>query len=992
MPRLEDVNLLMRTASLLAFLLFAFGFLFPEQTAGAVEFNRDIRPILSDNCFSCHGPDEASRKADLRLDREKDAKGFAILPGDPENSEALIRLLSEDPDDRMPPPKSHKSVTAEEIALIRQWIEQGATWEEHWAFLPPEKPAPPAEEPGRARNEIDHFVLARLAEEGLSPSPPADRRTLLRRVTLDLTGLPPTPAEVSAFLGDDSPAAYEAVVDRLLRSPRYGEHRARYWLDAARYADTHGLHLDNYREIWPYRDWVIKAFNRNQPFDRFTVEQLAGDLLPEPSTSQLVATGFNRCNVTTSEGGAIPEEFLVRYAVDRVNTTSTVWLGLTAGCAQCHDHKFDPITQRDYYQLFAYFNNTTQAGMDKNIPDTPPVIRLYPNEAAEQRHRELNRRLSEVQKQLVQTGKEAEPAFTNWLQSQDQAGPPLPAGLGKPFTVALRISAPEEPGRYPLAAQADPDGRGVHVTLDTVNEGVEVAFHGAPGEGVLRVQPIKKIKPGSRSFVVFTYDGKNHPHAVTAWVNGRLMTRNRFPYLEEDRLEGDFAPASDELRRQADESVLSSIEVFDRILTEEEIQELPNRSRVSALLAKPVEKLSPKERKLLRTWFLHSRHAPYRSLLARRSTLETERAQLLRQAPVTHVMQDKADSQPTAPILERGEYDKPSGEVVEPAVPAALPALLEKPEPNRLGLARWLVHPGHPLTARVTVNRIWQQFFGTGLVATPGDFGLQGENPSHPDLLDWLAVDFVEHGWDVKRLVRQIVLSATYRQSSRITPQGAKRDPRNRLLARGPRFRMDAEVLRDQALFVSGLLVEKQGGPPVRPYQPDGLWSPIGYENSNTVKFYRHYGHRLYRRSIYSFWKRTAPPPNLTAFDAPDRESCTVRRERTNTPLQALVLMNDVQYVEAARHFAERYLDEPSPVQTMAEALLARPFSDEELAIARTSLDEFARHYRSHPDEARALLETGDRPNSAEAAPTRLAALTLFANQLLNLDEAVVKR
>jgi len=971
--------------------------------AAPIEFNRDIRPIISDNCVSCHGPDAAGRKADLRLDVETDAKASVIVPGDPEASEFIYRVFTDDSGDVMPPPKTKKTLTQEQKELLKRWIAEGASWQEHWAFEPPRK-AEAQESP----NAIDHFISKRLKAEGLQMNAEADKRTLIRRVTLDLTGLPPTPEEVAAFLADESPDAYAKVVDRLLESPRYGEHRARYWLDAARYADTHGLHLDNYREMWPYRDWVIEAFNDNVPFDAFTLEQLAGDLLENPTEDQLVATGFNRCNVTTSEGGAIDEEFLVRYAVDRVNTTGTVWMGLTVGCTQCHDHKYDPISQKEYYQMFAFFNNTTQPAMDGNRPDTPPILRLYPDDKIKAREAELRQKIAAADKALNahRDSEEVKAAFGAWkpsagkwlgelyaIPAQEQIEPDshsFPFQKDKPFSVFLRVAVPEEEGYFDLAAQMDKNGRGWKLGIDTLNEGVELVMCGGPGKGVLKVSQIRQARPGRTVSMVMIYDGSGEPEGVKAWAGTREMTRDRFPYLEMNTLSGDFSNGA-EFQVLAKPETLQILEVFDRALHSEEVAAIQKRAGMEGLVKKPREQWNEAQQKDLLTYYLHTQDGKYQELLARRADLGLSLDKTLRKAPVTHVMQEQKDVVPTAMVLDRGEYDQPTDVQVTPGVPAALGSLPAEAPQNRLGLAQWIIDRENPLTARVTVNRIWQEFFGTGIVKTAEDFGLQGEPPVHPELIDWLSVDFMENGWDMKRLVRQIVTSRAYRQDAKVTPELLRKDPENRLLARGPRFRLDAEMVRDQALFTSGLLVEQIGGPPVRPYQPDGIWHAVGYSNSNTVRYYRHHGESLYRRSIYTFLKRTAPPPSMSVFDAPDRESCTVRRERTNTPLQALVLMNDVQFVEAARHLAERSLGTSDPIGDMAQRVLARKLQPDERAIVVNSLANFQRHFESAPEAAEALLAEGDKPNSPELEPTKLAAYTMLASQMLNLDEALNK-
>ncbi len=1005
--------------------------------AQRVSFNRDIRPILSDNCVECHGPDAAARKAELRLDREQDAiaelaafqageSEAPIVRGHPELSELIARIEADDADDLMPPPDSHKVLTTQQIALLKRWVEDGAPWEEHWAFVAPSASMPVSND--WAVNAIDRFVFDRLQQEGLQPSPEADRNTLIRRVTLDLTGLPPTPSQIDAFLGDtaETDSALEKVVDRLLASPAYGEHRARYWLDAARYADTHGLHLDNYREMWPYRDWVISAYNNNQPFDQFTVEQLAGDLLENPSQSQLVATGFNRCNVTTSEGGAIEEEFAVRYAIDRVSTTSTVWLGLTTGCAQCHDHKYDPISMREFYQLFAYFNNTTQAAMDGNVPNTPPVIRVYPSPEEKSDEEKLNAAKKAAEKKMAEARAAAEAAFGIW---QNELKPesvsaviagtsPLGRAVhvsseqlpktnsvdgfeveeGQAFSLVARVTVPEGNDDFlPLASQIDAQGRGFAFGLDLRNRGFELDLFGEGGEagagGVLKLRQIHSFKAGAKMQITVRSDGSRDPKGTTVFVDDREMTRNRYPYLESDNLSDTFSVADGTaVKIQARPPVLSELQIFDRSLTDAEIKSLQAVGQLAAIVEKPAESRSDADTEKLRQHFLITSVDAYQSSLNELAEAELALNAFHNRVPVSHVMNER-DSVPMAHMLERGEYDKKLEEVA-PGVPAVLPSMPIDAPQNRLGLARWLVDGEHPLTSRVIVNRLWQQLFGYGLVKTSDDFGTQGEPPSHPELLDWLAVDIVASGWDVKHALKQMVMSATYRQSSRVNPELLNKDPHNRLLARGPRFRLDAEVIRDQALAASGLLNAEIGGPGVRPYQPDGLWSAVGYTNSNTVKFARQYGENLYRRSVYTFWKRTAPPANLTAFDAPNRESCTVRRERTNTPLQALVLMNDVQFVEAARHLAAHGLASGqgnAALDTMSRRILGRSLDSAEQAIILESLEAFRQTYKTDVNAATQLLSHGDRASDRSHDPAELAALTMVASQLLNLDETVTK-
>jgi Protein of unknown function (DUF1553)/Protein of unknown function (DUF1549)/Planctomycete cytochrome C len=760
-----------------------------------VDFDRQVRPILSDNCYACHGPDDKTRKARLRLDVREEALKV-LVPGQAAQSELLNRLTAEDVHERMPPAKTGKRLTPQQIEVVRRWIDQGAKWSEHWAFVKPVRPAPPpVQTPGWVRNDIDAFVLTRLEREGLRPSPEADRTTLIRRVTLDLTGLPPTPAEVDAFLVGSRFDAYERLVDRLLASPRYGERMALDWLDAARYADTHGYHLDSGRDLTRWREWVIDAFNRNLPFDRFTAEQLAGDLLPNPTPEQKIASGFHRNHMINFEGGAIPQEYLTAYLVDRVNTTATVWLGLTLGCCQCHDHKFDPFSQKEFYQLYAFFNSVPEKGLDGNEGNAAPVL-------------------------------------------------PLP-------TAAQRRTLEQ---------------------LDAAIKGVE------------------------------------------EWQK-------------------EFAPRS----------------------------------------------------------------ATGKAVREQLTKLQQARAELAKHVATTMVMQELPTPRDTF-VLVRGQYDKP-GQKVTAAVPARLHPLPSGAPANRLGLARWLVDPANPLTARVIVNRYWQVYFGTGLVKTAEDFGSQGEPPSHPELLDWLATEFQRTGWDVKQMQRLIVTSATYRQASAVTPELHAKDPENRLLARMTRLRLPAEFIRDQALAASGLLNGVLGGKSVSPYQPPGLWQELSSRGDSdqwtAQKYVQSHGQDLYRRTMYTFWKRTSPPPTLVTFDAPDRETCTVRRPRTNTPLQALVLMNDPTYVEAARKLAERAMREAQTVDeriALAFRLVTgrRP-KEEEVGVLRRVFEQQWNNFRKDKQAAAKVLRVGEASRGTDCDDAELAAWASVASVILNLDEAVTR-
>ena len=915
------------------------------QPPATVEFNKHIRPILSDTCFQCHGFEAAKRKANLRLDILEGATNVvqgrqAIKPGDLEASQLWKRVNATQADVKMPPPDSGKKLTAAQIAWLGAWIKQGAAYQPHWAFVPPRRPEPPAvRQTAWPRGDLDRFILARLESEQLSPTPEAPKPMLIRRVTLDLTGLPPTPEEVDAFLADRSAEAYERVVDRLLESPRYGEHMARYWLDAARYGDTHGLHLDNERSLWPYRDWVVAAFNRNQPFDQFTLEQLAGDLLPNPSREQLIASGFNRCNVTTSEGGAIAEEFQARYAVDRVETTSAVWLGLTMGCAACHDHKLDPITQKEFYQTFSIFNNIAESAMDGNALLPAPALAL-PSPEQEKKEAALKQSQTGLEKKLGEAA-----AKFNYTDPATVTNAPKPSPTE---FVWIEDDFP------PQAAPKVNDGNLPHKWI-TAAEGPVLsgkrAFQRA-GRGIHQV----------------FFDGNAY------WDRAGQVSVND--------------PALDPLRSllawQKSEAKLG--------------QESKAPDEIKAILKLDTAKRGQAQLEQLRHYYLGNICAEGPSLFGpirqELKPIRESRQALEKEIPSTLIAKETAKPRP-AWVLLRGQYDK-HGEPVGAGVPSVLPPLPASEVTNRLAFARWLVSTNHPLTARVTVNRFWQQFLGTGLVKTTGDFGSKGEWPSHPELLDWLATEFMRSGWNVKQLVRLIVTSAAYRQDSRVTPKLLEVDPENRLLARGPRFRLDGEVLRDQALYVSGLLNLKMGGRGVRPYQPPGIWEAVGYTTSNTAKYQQDHGEALYRRSLYLFWKRTAPPPSMTTFDAPSREQCAVRRERTNTPLQALLLLNDPQYLEAARQLGYRIwreggTNDAARLRYGFRLVTAREPECREGDILQQTLGAHRDQYRANPEAAKQVIAVGESPVPAEVAPAELAAYTMLANLLLNLDEVVTR-
>jgi mono/diheme cytochrome c family protein len=1006
----------------------------------AIDFTRQIRPILAENCFACHGPDEKKRRARLRLDTKEGALGHSglIVPGKADESDLITRVTSKDAAEQMPPPKSGKKLTPAQIDLLRQWVDAGAPWSEHWAFVPPKRPVVPQIRNLKfeIRNPNDAFILARLEAEGLRPSPEADRVTLIRRVTFDLTGLPPTRAEVDAFVNDKSPDAYEKLVDRLLQSARYGEHMARYWLDSARYGDTHGLHLDNYREVWPFREWVIKAFNTNKPFDRFVVEQLAGDLLPDPTTDQLVATGYNRCHVSTSEGGSIDEEVYVRNVDDQVDTNGTVFLGLTVGCAKCHDHKYDPITQKDYYSLFAFFNNIDGPALDGNARDTPPSMRVPTAEQAgalarvAKKEATVRARMAEAVAKVkydpsadAGAPEDLPRAEYVWIDDAAPAGKVETGSINVPWRF---VSSPEYPafaGRHSLRLKAvglqqcvlaeakSPlrvgagDTLFAYVYLDPKDPPKEVMlqWHSSNwlhraywGENLVpfgndnsterhRVGPLPKAGEWVRLEVPAAKVGVKPGTALTGWA---FTQHGGTAYWDKAGLVTKTPQA---------EQSYDTLSAWLRAERAAGGAGLPKE--IQGIVKLDKSKRTAEQQKRLVAYFVENAYSKSREVLApmnaELAAIEKERADVEKAMPSTLVFKERKDERP-AYILKRGEYDRRDKQVGR-QTPLFLPPLPAGAPKNRLGLARWLVDPRHPLTARVTVNRFWQQVFGTGLVKTTEDFGTQGELPSHPELLDWLALQFIDDGWDVKKFMKRLVMSQTYRQSAKATADRLAKDPANRLLSRGPRFRLDAEELRDQALFVSGLLVEKVGGPSVKPPQPAGLWEAVGYVTSNTRNFVADTGlAKVHRRSLYTFWKRTAAPPQMTTFDAPSREVCTVRRERTNTPLQALEMMNEAQFVEASRALAERGMKEGGAT---AEERLTYVFR---LATARRpdskELAELVSVYKDHLDAytkdvaaARKLIAVGESKPDATLAPSELAALTMVANLILNLDEVINK-
>jgi hypothetical protein len=1028
-----------------------------------IEFNRDIRPILSDNCFSCHGPDENKRRARLRFDIREgtSAKPNLVVPGNPAQSILFQRISAHDKDRIMPPADSGYALTPSQIELIRKWIEQGAVWNEHWAYKAPvQAPLPQVKLSAWPRNAIDNFILAKLEKEGLQPSPEADRATLLRRVTLDLTGLPPTIAELDAFLADHSSDAYEKRVDKLLASPSYGEKMAMQWLDLARYADTHGYHIDSHRDMWPWRDWLITAFNRNLPFDQFTIEQLAGDLLPNATNDQRIASAFNRNHMINFEGGAIPDEYQVEYVVDRVETTATTWLGTTMGCARCHTHKYDPITQKEFYQFFAFFNNVSEEGLDGNRGNAKPSLQL-PSEQQKTRLAELDQEIKAREERLPESkinalveewsrpllgtaapqaregltahyefdgnfsdisGKyqhghvvRGDPTFGTGAvgrgvgfdgDSQVSLGNVGDYDQGQPFTIAFWMRPSSNQPISALQKLSDPmNRRGYEFgfadrsLIDIQRWAQRLTFNliSQWPDNSLRVQTANRFPNGQWMHVSVTSDGSGKSSGLRCYVNGlpqQLEVRN-------DKLSGSYRnSASLEIGNsalgKAFDGSLDDLRLYNRALRADEIEQLAIVYPIRAILSGNFGKRTKDEDNKLREYYL-TRVAPteIRQQAAEYKALKVERDRLNGQILTVMVMNEREKPRETF-VLGRGDYRNRT-ERVTADVPAILPPLAKDAPRNRLTLAKWLVDGRHPLTARVAINRYWQNYFGLGIVKTSEDFGSQGEPPVNQELLDWLAVEFVRSGWNVKAMQRLIVTSATYRQSSKVTPQLLEKDPENRLLARGPRHRLQAETIRDNALAVSGLLREVIGGPSVFPYQPNGLWEELAFgDGFSAQEYHRSSGEGLYRRSMYTFWKRTVPPASLSTFDAPDREKCTARRPVTNTPLQALIELNDPTYIEAARALATRALreggrDTNSRLQYAFRLVTARKPGMAEMRVMTNLLNHELITYRKDPDAATKLITVGESKPDSSLAASELAAWTIVASTIFNLDEAITK-
>ncbi|WP_193210944.1 DUF1553 domain-containing protein [Luteolibacter marinus] len=1030
----------------------------PAALPETISFNEHVQPILSEYCYHCHGPDSGTREpkaAPLRLDIEEEA--FAaredgkpvIVKGKPDES-LLVQLIHEkDPDKIMPPPASHKTLDSRQIAILEKWIEDGAGYEEHWSFIPVKRPEPPAAGEKWASNPIDRFVAARLDAAGLAPNPQEDPHRFYRRLHLDLTGLPPSPEETESFTWD----RLDAEVDRLLATTASAEHFTRHWLDAARYADTHGIHIDNYRAIWPYRDWVVRAFEANMPWDEFTTEQIAGDLLPEPSLDQLVATGFNRCLATTGEGGAIAEEYNAIYAKDRVDTMSAVWLGLTTGCASCHDHKFDPISTKEFYSLTAFFRNTPMSALDGNNAEHPPNI-FVPLPGDRERWTSVAGDIAAVEKQISDRAASARPEFESWLANATIAPPqeidstlaihlPLTEsegplrGLvdGDPREWQAGLSRIEAPlGSAPVVSESPVElgDIGSFSRGDQVTYGGFIRIEGTPtGAVVARMNPDESFRgwdlylqggrpaahvidswdkaankivapaplsPGEWHHVMITFDGTTAGHQASAiYVDGQQVGGKLYPNTVGGAIETPV-PLRLGSRHNNDSKLngkvaLQDFRFYRRLLPPDEIATLAQNSLLQHIAALPPGERSDKQVESLFKYYLANVDQPSRELRARMDKLKSEQGDLRKRGSVSLVMKENP-AEPFAHVLTRGVYSD-KAEKVPAATPAVLPPMAADAPKNRLGLARWLNDPANPLPARVTMNRTWYYFFGTGIVETNDDFGIMGARPSHPKLLDWLAAEFIESKWNYRHMLKLIVTSSAYRQSGEVSPVKLETDPHNRLISRGPRYRLDAEELRDLALSASGLLSDKVGGPPVKPYQPEGIWEAVAMPQSNTRNYRQDKGEALYRRSLYTFWKRTAPHPAMEILNAPSREVSCVRRDLTNTPLQAFVTLNDPQFVEASRTLAGHAIGSAAStgerIDFISSRLLSRLLEKDERELVEHTLAASLAAYQADPEAARSLVATGETKPDPALDPAELAAWTLVASQLLNLDETLNK-
>ncbi len=992
----------------------------------------------------------------MRLDREdfayktRDSGKPVIVKGDPGASELVRRITATD-DDVMPPASEQKPLNADEIALLKQWIAQGGKYEKHWSLIPPVKRAVPADGAAWARNPIDNFVACKLAQNGLLPNPEEQKARLYRRLSFDLTGLPPTPDDLEKFVHSTSAEAYEEAVDQMLASDAGAEHFTRLWLDAVRYADTQGIHLDFARTIWPYRDWVINAYKSNMRFDEFTIEQIAGDMLPAATQKQQIASGYNRLLETTSEGGAIPDEYAAIYAKDRVDTTAAVWLGLTLGCATCHDHKFDPITTKDFYSFTAFFRNNTSAILDGPTGNDAPMIFLPARKDVEP-WRKLEPEIASAKKAIEARKVEAGPLFTNWMDAA-KANP-----FTRPISSEPSLSLPlmEGTGSYTgeengtklawsggTEQKAGPYGPAPLLTNGAIvkNASPTIARNGAVSYGafiyveehpngavISRMDADRKF----RGWDLFLSDGRPTVHIVDEYPDKSLkitandaLETNRWHHVMavfDGKLEGADAIAlyvdGLKARVNVDDNKLGSnivadvplrlgarsttngftnalsdgraflqdFQFYDKALTKEDVAKVALAGLVRFPLAGNADELQH----AYRVAYDH----PSQRLAAKLAKLEAKSDEIHKRGATTLVMGEKSDSKPIAHVLIRGTYTS-IGDEVPAATPSALPPMSPDAPHDRLGLARWITSRNNPLIARVTMNRLWSQIFGLGIVETTEDFGVMGARPSNQDLLDWLAVDFMDSEWNFRRMIKLMVMSATYRQSEAISPLKLEKDPQNRLYSRGSHVRLDAEELRDQALDASGLLVKTVGGPPVKSYQPEGVWEAVAMKESDTRFYKQDTGPALYRRSLYMYWKRTAPPPNMEILNAPSRETSCTRRDRTDTPLQALVTLNDTQFVEASRHLAARAIRSSKTfdgrLDEITELLLSRTMLPEERDPLRKMQEHFFASFKASPDAAKKLLAVGDSAPDKEIDPAELAAWTLISSEILNLDESLTK-
>ena len=959
-----------------------------------VDFDSQIRPILSDKCFQCHGPDEATRAADLRLDTStgafQDLGGYAaFVPHDLDASEGLRRVLSDDPDEMMPPPASKLQLTETEKRDLQNWIQSGAKWSEHWSFVPPTMPTVPADDSGWSKNEIDHFVRARALATGLQPQSEAKRETLIRRVTLDLTGLPPTPEEIDAFLSDKSDDAYEKLVDRLLASPRYGERMAWEWLDASRYADTDGFQGDPTRTMWPWRDWLVDALNDNMPFDQFTIEMLAGDLLPDATQEQILATGFNRNHMFNGEGGRIAEETRVENVFDRTETTGTVWLGLTMTCCRCHDHKYDPISINEYFQLYAFFNNTSESGRSGRGKTEPVLQYLEPEQR--DRDQQVTAQLQAIEAELSAPLPNLDNEQAAWeIETRAKI---IAANASVELGPWWQLGPIAKDGRQAYDQNLGPE-TGIDLAA-TVNEQTWQE-NSSISDGNIFPLPetvgatffYRKLTAPEGSRIRLSLGSDD---AIKVFLNGKQVLDKfvaRAAAADQEILEVALEPGENDLLIKIVNT--GGIGGFYFRKTSESAFGLPAEV-VAAIEADPKSR-TPQQSKLLREHYRKANWPRWAELGPRRDELLKQRDALDRQTVTVMVMDELAnDKTRQTLILERGGYDKPTDVAVQPGTPAVLPPLPQDAPRNRLTLAKWLVDPQHPLTARVTVNRYWQTFFGGGIVKSTEDFGSQGNRPTHPQLLDWLAVRFIESGWNVKQLHKLIVMSATYRQSSNLSKESIEADPQNEWLARSPRYRLPSWMLRDQALAVSGLLSPKQGGPSVKPYQPEGIWAEATF---GQIRYSQDSGESLYRRSLYIFWRRIVGPTMF--FDGAKRQTCEVKPTRTNTPLHALTTLNETTFVEAARVMAARIISEDEDLEARIDNAFRRATSrrpnQREMQVLSERLKQLQADFAANPDDAKSLLSVGQSPTDATIDPAEQAAYAVVCSILLNLDETLSKQ